>query len=206
VPAIIAAILAAGASSRMGQPKQLLKLGDTTLLHRIVAAADASICQGTIIVLGANADLIQSSLELPDDAFAAINSNWQEGIASSVSCAVSALKRARPRADGIVILTCDQPLVTTETIDALVRQWAKSGSLIVASRYADTKGIPALFDKDLFEELKTLRGDRGAKSLIRKHSNWVSLIDFPGGAFDIDTMDDYRRSCSQLLGAQQPKA
>jgi molybdenum cofactor cytidylyltransferase len=187
-----AVILAAGQSRRMGRPKQLLELAGQTLLRRAVSTALSSSCRPVIVVLGAHAAQLQSELH-GLDAIAVENPAWMDGIGSSVRCGIEAT-RQRPGVKSAVLMLCDQPLVTAQLIDLLVASQANSGAAIVASEYAGTRGVPALFTRRLFDELVALRPDEGAKQVIARHGADVVGVPFPAGAFDIDTPEDLERA------------
>lgn len=190
MPASGLVILAAGASSRMGAPKQLLPYGERNLLSHTVEAAVDSECTAVVLVLGANHDSIKK--ELASHAIQTVeNKKWMDGLSSSIRLGITALMQSTSDVEAAVICTCDQPLLTAEIINRLVSEFESTGAPIVAAQYAGTLGVPALFCRDLFDELLSLSGDRGAKSIILKHSADVVAVDFPQGAIDIDTPEDY---------------
>lgn len=192
-PATTAAvILAAGQSSRMGEPKQLVELEGRTLLRRAVATACSSSCRPVIVVLGARADLMQRELS-GFDARVVENPDWIDGIGSSVRCGIDAVRRERT-VDSAVLMLCDQPLVTSQLIDQLVTAHRDRGARIVACEYAGTVGVPALFSRELFDELLALRPDAGAKQVIARHDADVVRVPFPAAALDLDTPDDLTRA------------
>lgn len=195
-PATTAAvILAAGQSSRMGEPKQLVELEGRTLLRRAVATAIASSCRPVMVVLGAAAARMQRELA-GFDARVVENPGWLEGIGSSVRCGIDAARRERT-VDSALLLLCDQPLVTAQLIDQLVAAHRDRGARIVACEYAGTVGVPALFSRDLFDELLALRADAGAKQVIARHGADVVRVPFPGAALDLDTPEDLARARSR---------
>ncbi len=208
-------LLAAGASSRMGCPKQLLKLGTTTLLGNAIHAASESTCDPIIVVLGAHADQILAHLTdaekidhvevvrtetnstVKADSRARlsfiINKNWEEGLASSLKAGLERLVQSQPDTDGVIVCTCDQPLLNAHLLDLLSEKLKDRNCKIAASAYCSIVGTPAAFSNSLFSELLSLTGDTGAKSLFKRHSSALSTIDFPGGEQDIDTIDDYEQ-------------
>jgi len=177
-----AVILAAGESRRLGRPKQLLPVRGVPLLRAIAIEACASSCARVFVVLGARESAIRPCL---DGLRVAIvdNPEWTEGIASSVRHGVAAA--IRDGSSAVVLLTCDQPALTASHVDALLACPARDA---VASRYAGTVGVPARFDRRLFPALLALRGDAGAKRILRARE--VAAIDWPEGARDIDTPAD----------------
>ncbi len=114
---------------------------------------------------------------------------------SSVKAGLEKLLEIKKTLNGVVITVCDQPFVTAETINELVETYRKTEALIVASEYHSTRGVPALFDKELFSRLHNLKSD-GAKQIINQFRAETTSILFPDGAIDVDTPDDYARlSC-----------
>ena len=195
-------ILAAGASTRMGRPKLLLTYGHRTLLRHAAETAAASICRPILVVLGAYANQLQGEIDdLP--VRSVINEWWADGMGSSIQVGVGALN-TYDRADSteaLVLMLCDQPYVTAAVINDLVTAYHLNGKGIIASEYAGTLGAPALFGREYFSELETLRGATGAKHIIAAHSSDVVPMPFPKGMTDIDTPEDYR----QLQHAMQPQ-
>ncbi len=179
---VAAAILAAGASCRLGQPKQLLPFRGTTLLRGIAREVCASSCDRVAVVLGAHCGQIAPTIaDLP----LALEPNllWSEGIAASIRCAVA--WAMRERCDALVLLACDQPRLTARHVDALVALHDRLRRPI-ASGYAGTLGTPAVFGAAEFPRLSALGGDSGARGLLAH----ADAIDWPDGAFDVDTPED----------------
>lgn len=187
-PANIAIIvLAAGASTRLGQPKQLLQWKGKTLLTSICETALAIEKGGVIVVLGAHFEAIQPNIEhLPVQIV--INKKWNEGMGSSIACGMAHLP---PTVDAVLLLLCDQPFVSQALLNRLVETWQLSSRPIVAAQYGDILGVPALFDHSCFEELSKLNGQQGAKTLIMANPQEVAAVPFPEGAIDLDTPEDW---------------
>jgi molybdenum cofactor cytidylyltransferase len=182
-----AIILAAGESSRLGQPKQNLLFEGQTLLQRVIETTKKTDCKPVIVVLGANADKIA-----PMPATITLyNKDWKEGMASSIKIAIQEIKR-HDTIDDVLIMLCDQPFVSSDLIDKMLHTKARSQSAIVACSYNNTVGVPALFDRSLFIELLSLSGNEGAK-IILNHSKNITLVPFDLGSVDIDTDADYDR-------------
>jgi len=185
-------ILAAGASTRMGTPKQLLTHRGQTLVRRAADAALASVCRPVVVVLGAYANQVSVELrELP--VRVTMNQRWNEGMSSSIQNGLKTLRDESPEASGVVIMLCDQPFVSAAIINQLVEAHRQTGNSIVASAYGKTRGVPVLFGRKLFAELVALKAGEGARQLIANQASKVVTIYFPQGAFDVDTPLDYER-------------
>lgn len=186
------AILAAGASTRMGSPKQLLLYQGRSLLRHTVEAAIASKCRPIIVILGANFDRLQR--EIADCPVEIVeNRQWTEGMSSSIRTGIIGLNALCDRVEAIVIALCDQPFVSPQIFNQLVKTYHFTGQPIVASEYAETLGVPALFNRSLFSELMALAGDKGAKAILSKYSQNAIAVPFADGAIDIDTPKDYEQ-------------
>jgi molybdenum cofactor cytidylyltransferase len=184
-------LLAAGSSSRLGSPKQLLLYNGNTLIKHSIDAAQASVAQRVVVVLGANALIIQPEFENHKLHFV-INDNWQSGMASSIRCGLNYLLKLTPITQHVLFMVCDQPYINTSLLNKLMTLQRQTGSAIVASQYAETIGIPAVFDKTLFTALLQLEGDTGARKLIEQQRSNVDTVSFPMGDIDIDTKADYK--------------
>jgi molybdenum cofactor cytidylyltransferase len=183
-------LLAAGSSSRLGQPKQSLLFNHSTLLEHSIEAAVKSIVNHVIVVLGANAETNNPAVKEKKLSLV-INEFWQEGIASSIRCGLQYLMQKWPGVQAALFMVCDQPYINTALLDKLVNLHRQTGDSIVASEYAGTKGIPAIFDKKLFPGLLQLKGDAGAKKIIMQQQGNIAAVPFPLGDIDIDTAADY---------------
>ena len=188
-PKIGVVVLAAGASTRMGRPKQLLFYNGQTLVRRAVEVAVASVCKPVVVVLGANAVSVGKELEVP--VIVTRNREWETGLSSSVRAGLEALLAADKTIAGVVMMLCDQPFVTAELIDRLVECRRNPGQSIVATDYLGTLGVPALFAREHFSELAALTGDQGARRIIQNHAADTATVLFTGAAIDVDTPNDY---------------
>jgi CTP:molybdopterin cytidylyltransferase MocA len=184
---IAAIILAAGASTRLGQPKQLVEYEGEPLVQRAAIAARHAGAAPVLVVLGSNADRISPVLERLPDVRTIHNANWESGLSSSLSTGLAVLTEY-PEIDGAMIVLADQPLVDAAALRSLVE--AFGGSRVVASSYADTIGAPAIIGHEYFEELSQLEGDRGAGAWLRSRKVEVTVIPLTSPALDIDTSDD----------------
>lgn len=192
--------MAAGASTRLGEPKQALAYQGETLLQRAMQAALTSACQPVVVVLGANSPKLLPQLEgLPVKV--ALNPAWEEGMASSIRCGLSKLLELMPEASGVVFMVCDQPYVEASLLNSLIQVKQERSKKIVASAYQETVGTPALFDKTYFPELLALQGQEGAKKVLFRHKEDVASVGFPAGAVDIDTKEDYTSLLRSVPGS-----
>lgn len=185
-------ILAAGASTRMGTPKQLLRYGQQSLIRHVVEIAIASVCHPVIVVLGAYAECIQPEIE-PLQIHPVANPDWPQGMSTSIRVGLETLNTLNPNAESVVLMLCDQPFVCPQLINQLVAEYQTSLKPIVASEYAANLGVPALFSRSLFPQLLTLTGVSGAKQLIKKYAQDVLAVPFPKGFIDLDTPQDYQQ-------------
>ena len=194
-----AVILAAGSSSRMGRPKQLLRFDGETLLRRAAHAALGAGCDPVVVVTGAHAELMREELR-GLDVLEVENQRWETGMGSSVGAGIEKLLEARPAVDAVVLLLCDQPFVTREVVAGLVTARRDTGRDVVASQYGESYGVPALFGRALFDELTRLEGHAGAKQVIKRHAASAHFVTFPGGEIDVDTPEDLSRLLSTQTG------
>ena len=161
-------------------------------MRRAVRAATEGGCGRLAVVVGDERDLIQIELrETP--AILVQNSEWKLGLGTSIRRGLQHLLDTQPEPDAVALLACDQPFVDARTIAALIAKQEASGKSIVASRYANTLGVPALFDRSCFEALLALPDDSGAKALVDSRAGDVAEIEFEKGAVDIDTPADFER-------------
>ena len=185
-------ILAAGPSTRMGQPKQLLVVQNQPLLLRVVSAALTAPVWPVIVVLGANAEQIRPTLaRLP--VLAVENEAWAEGMASSVRAGINALQQFSRAMDAVIMALCDQPAFSASVVERLIATQRGTGRSIVASRYSGRQGAPALFLREHFPALAGLTGEEGARALLNGDATKVASVDFPELAHDLDTPADYAR-------------
>ncbi|SHO60065.1 nucleotidyltransferase family protein [Algoriphagus zhangzhouensis] len=182
-------ILAAGSSSRLGKPKQLLKFGEETLLSKTIKSAQEAILGPVLVVLGSQSDLIKSTLKI-DGVKWIVNQNWESGMASSLQVGLKFLEENYDP-DQVLVLLSDQPFVSTELIHQLMTKKENSANGIAACSYSDTIGVPAIIEKKYFSELLNLKGDQGAKKVIKHHLDDLVQIPFENGKIDIDTQADW---------------
>jgi molybdenum cofactor cytidylyltransferase len=194
-----AVILAAGSSSRMGTPKQLLMFRGQTLVRRAARAALGAGCAPVVVVTGAHAE--QTGNELRGlGVRQVLNNLWETGMASSIRAGVRAVTESDARTAAVVLMLCDQPYVTTDVIAALIAAHRATAAPVVASQYGGSFGVPALFGRGLFAELARLEGEAGAKRVIKRHAAEAHFVPFPEGETDVDTPDDFARLLSPRAG------
>ena len=184
-------ILAAGESKRLDYfPKQLLKFNEKTLLRNATENALSSNADLICVVLGANFEKLKSEIEdLPLEIV--VNENWSEGMASSLQKGLRKLLEIEPELHAVCITLCDQPLINSQIINQLIQEFQTDDSPIIASEYAETIGVPAIFGSSFFDELLNLKSSEGAKKVIMKYLNLVKKVSVPEAAFDIDTKEDF---------------
>jgi molybdenum cofactor cytidylyltransferase len=192
---VAAVVLAAGGSSRLGQPKQLLQFRGQSLLRRVVDAATEAGCWPVVVVIGAERERLKQELAETKELLVE-NETWERGIGNSIRAGLRTAISAYPKTEAIIVLSCDQPLVDAKTIVALNSKYVETKKPIIASSYAETLGIPALFARSYFDELFVLDDDAGAKQIILNHRGDVVEFPFPEGAIDIDTPADYEKLLS----------
>jgi len=184
-----AVVLAAGASRRMGRPKQLLEVGGRTLLRRTVDAALASAAWPVVVVLGAHRDAIRPEVaRLP--VLIADNAAWEEGLSSSIRTGIRVLDAFSLSLDAGLLLLCDQPALSAAHLQRLAGVPLRPPTSIVASRYAGHLGPPALFGRVHFPELAALQGPAGARPVLERHAAAVAAVPLPELAADLDTPAD----------------
>lgn len=181
-------ILAAGSSSRLGRPKQLLKFNGNTLLQNSITTA-LKTSKNVNVVLGANEKLIRPTIStFPIDII--LNKNWKEGMSSSIRAGMSFLENKNYHA--VLIMLCDQPYVDEFLLEKMIATFRKNESPIVAAKYEGKIGVPAIFDVSFFSKLKILKGQKGAKALIISNLGKTEKLVFEKGKIDIDTEEDWR--------------
>ena len=190
---VAAIIVAAGSSSRLGQPKQLVAIDGEPLLQRAIRYAREAGASPVFVVLGAHRELIKNSVDF-GAAKIVPNDEWEEGLASSIRAGVHAVQAEAPFAEGLLLMTCDQPRVTAEHLKrAIQMSYAQSAPTAIASTYDGTRGIPAIFPRQAIADLLALRGDKGARTLLAKPPWPVISIPLAGGEIDIDRPEDLEK-------------
>lgn len=188
-------VLAAGASTRLGQPKQLLRLGGQTLVRRVTRVALAAGLDPVIVVVGHAAPAVRAEVaDLPVTVVE--NPAYAEGQSTSL---VAGLRALPPATRAVLVFLVDQPFVTAEIVRRLLATYEETGQPIVVPVHAGQRGHPVLFDSRLLPDLLAITGDRGAREVIQRHGGQVALVTVATDAVlrDIDTWDDYQAAVLQ---------
>jgi molybdenum cofactor cytidylyltransferase len=184
-------ILAAGASNRMGRAKQLLEIDGEPLLHRMIRIGQEAGFEPVIVVTGAREAAMAEALE-GQPVVKAHNPDWESGMGSSVCVGLEAALVEVPDAQAAGFVLTDQPYVSADLLTAMQSALDGSDAPGIAAAYAHSLGVPAIFRKELFPELKQLKGQKGAKPLLMKYAGVLIAYPFPRGQIDLDTPDDWQ--------------
>lgn len=185
-------LLASGESQRMGTPKQALSFGGTSLLAHAVQTAKGSLCRPVVVTLGAYANVLKPLISSKDLQIITVE-DWQEGMNASIRAGIKSILEQN-EVEAIVLMTCDQPYLTSALLNQLIEVYEKTSTPVVSCAYAETVGIPTLFDRSLFSELLRLPPGTGAKKLIASLSpEQITLVPFPQAETDVDTPEDYAK-------------
>lgn len=183
-------IIAAGRSARLGQPKQLLSFRNTFLLDHIIKECETSNVGDIFVVLGANKELIEPRLNQSILKKTFYNPDWANGMGTSIACGISNIQNENY--DGVIVLLSDQPFFTSNLLNQIIERQRNTLARIIVSKYQKGMGPPTFFDKSLLEALSKLKGDVGAKPVIKQHIKEIETIFFEKGNLDIDTIDDLK--------------
>jgi molybdenum cofactor cytidylyltransferase len=181
-----AIVLAAGAATRFGSAKQLVRIGDRPLLSLVAGRAAEVVGHALIVVLGARAAELAPLLKHSPGSVV-VNRDWREGLASSIRVGIARLPAS---CAGAMLVLADQACVTAEDLRRLAGAWRRQPLYVAAARYGATLGVPAIFPQHLFGELSELKGDSGARALLRRHADQLVKVPMASAAFDLDTPDD----------------
>ncbi len=197
-----AVILAAGASTRFGSPKQLVRIGGSPVLHQMISNAAFVAGRSVTVVIGAHAREIAPALR-QSAASVVVNREWPEGLASSIRVAVES---APPRCDGLLLLLADQVAVTADDLKHLYAAWKRHPILVAAALYDGAPGLPAIFPRWTYPGLMELRGDRDPRQVIRRNIDQLVRIPMANASINLDTPEDLlsiEQSVSRSDQAQQ---
>jgi molybdenum cofactor cytidylyltransferase len=189
-------VLAAGASTRLGQPKQLVQIAGRPALQHVVSNAIAVAGSAVTVVLGSQAAGMTRMLQ-HSSASVLINRQWEEGIGASIRCGVSSLSQG---CDAVLLVLGDQVAVTASDLRRLIAAWNGQDTVLAASVYSGQLGVPAIFPSWCFTELMQLRGDQGAKAIINRHTSRLVHVPMPNAALDLDTLEDVAAAQEALKG------
>src|SRR5437868_8785673 len=189
---VAAVVLAAGGSTRFGRSKQFALFQGDTFIKRIVAAAIEAGCAPVVVVTGEDSAQVTSELTGLTVSIA-MNPRWSSGLGSSIVVGIRHAMNLAPDIDAALLLTCDQPFVTAAVLTQMIQLRLTNRKPIIASAYAGTFGIPALFDRSCFPDLLQLKEDSGAKGIILERQHDVASFDFPAAEIDVDTAADYEK-------------
>ena len=183
--------MAAGASTRMGQPKQLLPWGKYSLLQHAIDVAKTVKANKVIVVLGAHHEAISSSIE-NDVISIIVNPNWKNGLGASIAYSANHILNEKEKVSGVLFVLADQPFVTSNYLNEMLTSFQPCESKIIATEYSSGKiGVPVLFDSIYLSELAQLTGDNGAKSILKTHKSAMKVLTPNFENKDIDTKADY---------------
>ncbi|WP_316739058.1 nucleotidyltransferase family protein [Pedobacter aquatilis] len=185
-------ILAAGNSSRMGKPKQLLTYNGKTLLDIAITESLKTTFCPVVVVLGAYAEEIKKHSQNPQVCYC-INESWDQGMSSSIKAGLKYSIENDENIENVIIAVADQVHLSCEILSALEEKLRSSGKGIVTSSYSGISGTPSLFSRKYFGELLNLVGQSGAKKIIEANAGDTTTISFDQGVIDIDTPADYNK-------------
>jgi molybdenum cofactor cytidylyltransferase len=192
---VVILILAAGSSSRMKTPKQLLTYNNTTLLGHTIENATASEALKTYCVLGSNFEDIKDSIK-DYNIKTIFNSEHKKGLSTSI---VEGIKQIQfEDFDAALVLLADQPKIDTYYINLLIETFNTNPKNIIASNYSDSYGVPAIFPKSVFRQLLKLKGDKGAKEFLNSGNIKIKALN-NSNLTDIDTPKDYKAFLNSTL-------
>ena len=182
-------ILAAGTSTRLGRPKQLVNWNGTTLLNHTIDQANRVKNSDVFVTLGGHQNEVRDSIV--HDILIFTNPNWKEGMGSTISYTVD--KVAKSGYEGIILSVCDQPYISHHIFSDLIEAFELGNGSIIMSKYKTSSGPPTLFSKRHFSALSNLKGDEGAKKVVKNNISHLAQIDFYQAHIDIDTENDLKQ-------------
>jgi molybdenum cofactor cytidylyltransferase len=185
-------ILAAGNSSRLGRPKQLLPYRGRTLLGHVVTESLKAALQPVVVVTGAYHAEIEAALQ-GQPVVPVYNAHWESGLGSGIVIGLRQALSIEPQLHAVIVAVCDQPYISSTLFHTLIEKRASSGKGLIACAYSDTMGTPVLFEQRYFKDLSMLPGDAGAKQLLKRYPGDLATVPFSQGGIDIDTDADVKR-------------
>lgn len=187
---IAVVVLAAGNAKRLGQSKQLLPWGNSTLLGNVVKNVLTVDAHKTFVVLGAYSNEILEKINL-SEATVLINGNWQQGLGSSIASAITEIDNKYPELNAALLVLADQPFIGSIHLNAMINLHLTEKESIIITRKEDYRGVPVLFPRKFFRELRMLSNDEGAKQIINRNKNCVKEVFSQDNIADIDTFEAY---------------
>jgi len=195
---VTAIILAAGTSTRLGRPKQLLDLAGKPVLQHVIDVLQSTPVDEIVVVLGHRADEIAAAVTATGHVRFAVNADYSAGQSTSFR---TGLRAASDRSRAAVILLGDQPGIRPGAVTEVIDAWRRGGPIAVQAAYGGVLGHPVLFDRSLWPELERAEGDEGARGILAAHPQWRTLVDVGGEPpRDIDTEEDYERARTEFEG------
>jgi molybdenum cofactor cytidylyltransferase len=193
-------VLAAGTSSRLGRPKQLLDLQGKPVLQHVLDATAASGLDRIVVVLGHQADRISARVHLPQNGRVVVNPRFEDGQSTSLRAGIEAAGTA----EAIMVLLGDQPGVRPEAIRSLIEAWRGGSGPVVQASYGGRPAHPTLFDRSVWPRIMEARGDQGGRGILAAHPDWRVLVEVGGTPpADIDTEEDYQ-GVREAFGDRRP--
>jgi len=191
---IAAVVLAAGASSRMGKPKLTLPVSGEPMLGKTLDIYRRALVDRVVVVLGANAAKLREEVKFEKETVI-LNPLFRNGMSGSLKLGLKAVEK---EADAMIVALGDQPYVSPDTINTMIEVYSRTNASVVIPTYRGIRGNPVLFDKSVFPEIKRIKGDKGAKSVVERHSESLRevAVEDSGVLFDIDTPSDYSKATS----------
>lgn len=187
---IAVVVLAAGNAKRLGQSKQLLPWGNSTLLGNVVRNVLAAGAHKFFVVLGAYSNEIIEKINL-SEVTVLINENWQQGLGSSMASAITEIDNKYSEVNAVLLVLADQPFISSIHLNAMIKLHLTEKESIIITRKEDYMGVPVLFPRKFFTELMLLSNDEGAKQIINRNKDWVKEVVSKDDTADIDTFEVY---------------
>ncbi|HLB67801.1 MAG TPA: NTP transferase domain-containing protein [Thermoplasmata archaeon] len=199
---ISAIVLAAGTSSRMGQPKVLVRIDGRPVLDRVLGALRASRVKQILVVLGPQASRVRREVPL-DGATVVVNPHYAKGMSTSLRAGIASLD---PRAEAFLVVLADQPFVSPTTMDALIARREESGAKILIPTFGGARGNPVLVDRSLSEEVEAISGDQGCRAIFGDHTDEILEVPVgdPGVLLDLDTPEQLKRIEQAIERGESP--
>jgi len=192
---IAAIVLAAGISARMGKPKQTIPVSGKPMLEKVLEIYRHAEVDMVVVVLGAHATQVKKGVKFQKETVV-LNTLYRNGMSGSLRLGLRAVEEV---ADAVIVALGDQPFLSPDTIKTLIQVHSRTKAPVVVPVYHGTRGNPVIFDKSLFPEIKRIRGDRGAKSVVERHRDSLQevAVEDRGVLADIDTPSDYVKATSR---------